>query len=199
MNSLRKLRQQLKRSRLALPPNERAAASTQALARIRHLRQFSRAQHIAAYVGNAGELDPMPLLMLAARLGKTCYLPVLHPILEGRLWFTRWQPGDPLRTNRFGIAEPSQHRGKVRPARQLDLVIVPLLGFDTSGRRLGMGGGYYDRTFAFVRRATHFRRPFLLGLAFESQQVDGLTSRPWDVTLDAVVTDLHHYTATPRS
>ncbi len=199
LSNLRNLRHRLKQSRLALSANERHAASTAALARLRSLRQFRHADHLAAYIGSKGELDPMPLLTLAARLGKTCYLPVLHPFLRGRLWFCRWQPGDQLSVNRFGILEPSKCRGRVRPARCLDLVIVPVLGFDNTCQRLGMGGGFYDRTFAFVRRTTYVKRPFLLGLAYQTQYCDLLPARSWDVALDAVVTDCRLYSASIQS
>ena len=198
LSDLSDFRQRLKRSRLALSANQRDAASAAALARLRCLKRFRRAEHLAAYVGFNGELDPMPLLMLAARLGKACYLPILHPFQQGRLWFCRWQPGDRLAANRFGILEPSRYRGRVRPARHLDLVIVPVLGFDSGCQRLGMGGGFYDRTFAFVTRSTHVRRPFLLGLAYQSQHCDALPYRSWDVGLDAVVTECRLYKAPPK-
>jgi len=197
MTDLQQLRRQLRRARLALSPEAHAAARKEALARIRRHPRFRRARRIAGYFGSKGELDPMPLLEYAVALGKRCYLPVLHPFLPGQLWFYRWRPGDPLMPNRFGILEPRPRRSGLIPARRLDLVIVPLLGFDSDCHRLGMGGGYYDRSFAFVRRLTHARRPFLLGLAHESQRVARLEAQPWDVTLDAVATDRHLYSATP--
>ena len=130
----------------------------------------------------------MPILEQAAASGKRCYLPVLHPFLHGRLLFCRWQPGERLWPNRFGILEPRSRRDHILPARRLDLVIVPLLGFDIACHRLGMGGGYYDRTFAFLNQRRHIRRPLLIGLAHELQLVDRLDPQPWDVQLDAVVT-----------
>lgn len=135
----------------------------------------------------------MPLLESAAAAGKAVYLPVLHPFRSGRLWFVRWRPGEPLRMNRFGIAEPMIRANRLRPARHLDLVIVPLLGFDATCRRLGMGGGYYDRSFAFTARHLRARRPFLVGLAGEHQQVTSLPRRAWDIVLDAVVTEARVY------
>jgi 5-formyltetrahydrofolate cyclo-ligase len=198
LTDLSALRRQLKRNRLALPSDIRATAETRALERIQRTPQFRRARRIAAYVGSNGEIDPMPLLRLAAQMGKACYLPVLHPFRKGRLWFYRWQPGDRMRLNRFGIPEPLPHRRHFLAARRLDLVIVPLLGFDSDCRRLGMGGGYYDRSFAFVNRFGHAKRPYLLGLAHESQRIDRLDAQPWDVTLDAVVSDRHLYHAARR-
>jgi len=197
LTDLSALRRQLKRNRLALPPDIRATAEANALRRIQRVPQFRRARRIAGYVGSKGEIDPMPLLMLAAQMGKACYLPVLHPFRTSRLWFCRWRPGDRMVVNRFGIPEPLPRRDRLLAARRLDLVIVPLLGFDSDCHRLGMGGGYYDRSFAFVNRLEHAKRPYLLGLAHESQRIDHLDSQPWDVTLDAVVSDRHYYQA-PR-
>jgi 5-formyltetrahydrofolate cyclo-ligase len=197
LTDLTALRRQLKRNRLALPPDIRASAEANALRRIQRVPQFRRARRIAGYVGSKGEVDPMPLLTLAAQMGKACYLPVLHPFRKGRLWFRRWCPGDQMKPNRFGILEPLPGPGELLAARHLDLVIVPLLGFDSNCHRLGMGGGYYDRSFAFSRHLEHAKRPYLLGLAHESQRIDHLNTQPWDVTLDAVVTDRNHYQA-PR-
>lgn len=195
MTDLQLLRRQLRRDRLALPPKAQEAARAAALQRVRRHPRFRRARRVAGYFGSNGEIDPMPLLEEAARAGKRCYLPVLHPFKQGRLWFCRWQPGDALRLNRFGILEPVPRRAGLIAARRLDLVIVPLLGFDSDCHRLGMGGGYYDRSFAFLGILTHARRPFMLGLAHESQRVDQLMPQPWDITLDAIATDRHLYIA----
>jgi len=197
MTALLLLRPHLRRTRLALSPQAHAAARDAALQRIRRHPRFRRARRIAGYFGSKGEIDPMPLLEQAVHLGKRCYLPVLHPFRTGQLWFYRWRPGDPLVLNRFGIPEPRPRRSGLIPARRLDLVIVPLLGFDRDCHRLGMGGGYYDRSFAFVRRLKRARRPFLLGLAHDAQQVDRLDAQPWDITLDAIATNRNLYTRTP--
>lgn len=193
MIDLRQLRTELRRTRLALSPETRKAAQTAALKRVHRHPRFRRARRVAGYFGSKGEIDPMPLLEQAAGMGKRCYLPVLHPFRHGELWFYRWLPGDALITNQFGIPEPKRRGARLIPARRLDLVIVPLLGFDEECHRLGMGGGYYDRSFAFMRRLRHARRPFMLGLAHESQRVDRLSPQPWDIDLDAVVTDRYFY------
>lgn len=153
---------------------------------IRALRQYRRSNRIAAYIGSKGELDPMPLLSEAAQKGKACFLPVLHPFKTGQLWFCRWQPGEALIPNRFGIPEPIPHPKRLIAASHLDLVIVPLLGFDSAGHRIGMGGGYYDRTFAFTRRFKRIRLPYLVGFAHEVQRVQDIVPNSWDVRLNAV-------------
>ena len=147
---------------------------------------FLRAERIAFYLASDGELDPLPLLRSAVAMGKQCLLPVLHPLGHRRLWFARWKPGEPLRPNRYGIPEPADRRYTLSGC-DLDLVIVPLVAFDQQGNRLGMGGGYYDRTFAPCRNRS--RRPLLIGWAHALQEVPELPARPWDIPLDGLVTE----------
>jgi len=117
------------------------------------------------------------------------YLPVLNDRPAPRLRFARYLPGMPLVPNRFGILEPSLPRRALLPARAIDLLLMPLVAFDVGGNRLGMGGGYFDRTLAFRRRARLWRRPRLVGVGYAFQQVTALPTAPWDVPLDAVVTE----------
>jgi 5-formyltetrahydrofolate cyclo-ligase len=133
-----------------------------------------------------GEIDPALLLVAAQRRNKDCYLPVISPVGVPRLRFKRWRKGEALKTNFYGIAEPRS--GPYCPPRTLSLVLMPLVGFDADGNRLGMGKGYYDRTFAFRRRTVQ-RHPVLLGLAHECQRVEKLEVEAWDLPLDGVVTD----------
>lgn len=198
MTDLIALRRYLKQARQALSDGERRRASLQAISGITGHPQYRRARHLALYIGSKGELDPLPLLDLAIGQRKRCYLPVLHPFLPGRLWFCSWQPGEPLKPNRFGIPEPLPTPKNRIAARDLDLVIVPLLGFDDNGHRLGMGGGYYDRSFAFVRRVRKMHRPFMLGFAHEVQRIEALQQQPWDVPLDAVATNAGIHVAPRR-
>jgi 5-formyltetrahydrofolate cyclo-ligase len=190
------LRKQLRARRAGLTSDEQRRATLAAYERIRRLQRFRRARRIAAYVGCKGELDPMPLLHLAFSLGKQCYLPVLHPFLNGRLWFAPWTPDMPMRANRFGIPEPPCHADRIIKPQWLDLVITPLLGFDSACHRLGMGGGFYDRTFAMTRSNMGASRPCLLGVAHDIQRCDSIPKRPWDIKLDAVVTPSRLYMCT---
>ena len=102
--------------------------------------------------------------------------------------FARYRPGDKLVRNRWGILEPDWRPGRWVSARRPSVVLTPLVAFDGGGNRLGQGGGYYDRTFAFRNAARRWRRPLLLGLAYEFQQVGKLEAKPTDVPLDAVIT-----------
>ena len=183
---LTELRRELKRRRCQLPPDYRAQANARLAIRIRQLSVFRRARHIAAYIPNRGEADPLTSIQPAQH--QQIYLPVLHPFLPRKLIFAPWTATTRFQRNRYNIAEPDvAWQDCIRPGR-LDLVLTPLLGFDDQANRLGMGGGYYDRTFAFRRYCDHWPRPYLLGIAFSEQQCDVLPITPRDIPLDAVVT-----------
>lgn len=185
------LRRELRQRRRALSP---AAQRTAARALTRQLILHfghSRARHVGLYLPNDGEIDPRAFVHEARRRGLSVYLPVLHPILGNQLWFYRLNASTKLRANRFGIPEPADRGGPRRPPWALDAVLMPLVGFDRQGGRLGMGGGFYDRTFAFKRLAPQ-RPPALIGLAHEVQQVERLPIASWDVPMDAVITPLRH-------
>lgn len=160
----------------------------------KHLSQqllFRRAKHIALYLPNDGEISAEPLIQLCWKLKKTVYLPVLHPILHNCLWFIPYTPQSRMRLNSYKIKEPRIENGPMRPAWALDLVCLPLVAFDQNGGRLGMGGGYYDRTFGFKCNEKGLRGPHLIGLAHELQQVDQLPIEEWDVPLAGVATEQH--------
>ncbi|GAB4356089.1 MAG: 5-formyltetrahydrofolate cyclo-ligase [Immundisolibacter sp.] len=190
--SLGSLRRRLRSRRRALTRAQRRKASALLARRLVTLPVFQRARRIAAYWPADGEIDPLPALRCAAAAGKACYLPVLCPQRHGHLQFAPWQPHMPLRRNRFGIVEPAVPRRQWLAPRMLDLVLLPLVGFDDAGNRLGMGGGFYDRSFAFLAHS-RWRRPCLVGVAFDRQRVDRLPRRAWDVPLDAVVSERHRY------
>jgi len=186
------LRSRLRTARLGLPLSHRRRASFSLAARIARLPQFRRANLMAGYVANDGEIDPLPLLRRAYRLGKTACVPAIDRPRHGNMLFLRYAPGDLTRENRYGIPEPVRRTSRVIPCGDLDLVLVPLVAFDTAGNRLGMGGGYYDRHFA-ARRDRQWRRPALIGIAYELQKLPHLQSEDWDVPLDAVVTECGVY------
>lgn len=151
---------------------------------------FRNADHIGVYLANDGEVDLSALVELALALGKTCYLPVLGIPFHNRLWFTPYHPDEPLVTNRFGIPEPiPSPTRRSRKVWSLDLLLTPLVAFDESGNRLGMGGGFYDRTLSYRGLRTVWRKPRVVGIAYELQRVPRLTAQPWDMALDAIVTE----------
>jgi len=185
------LRRSLRATRRQISNTELQRASTRVCETLLLQREFVTARRMAGYVGSKGEIDPMPLLHLAHMMGKACYLPVLHPFLDGRLWFAPWTPQTRMNFNRFNIPEPVfRYRDCCKP-QFLDLLLVPMLGFDTQCHRLGMGGGFYDRTLSFRLRRSNWTGPHLFGLAHETQRCDVLQVAPWDVRMDAVFTDQH--------
>jgi 5-formyltetrahydrofolate cyclo-ligase len=183
------LRRSLRQARRALSHRIQLSNSLALAERLRSSPIFLRARRIGAYVASDGEIDPLPLLDVARATGKRCYLPVLHPFAGPSLWFCEWRAGDPLVPNRYAIPEPDPKSRPPHPAWSLDLLLVPLVGFDARGNRLGMGGGFYDRTLAYLNRRTRWHRPRVLGLAHELQRVDALPTNAWDIPLDGVVTE----------
>ena len=188
MQTKTSLRKELRKHRKSLTQRQQREASRQVRRRLQQLRIFQRAARIAGYLPQDGELDPEPILHDAIKRGKKCFVPSLHRFQHNRLWFLPWRPSAPTKPNKYGIPEPQQRRLRIATLH-LDLVLVPLVGFDTHGRRLGMGGGYYDRTFAYMDRNTRWKRPSLIGIAHACQQTIQLPHEPWDIRLDAVVTD----------
>jgi 5-formyltetrahydrofolate cyclo-ligase len=189
------LRQRLRAVRRALTPAERRQAADKAAAILTGLPQFHAARRIAAYVAMDGELDPAPLIAAARAAGKQVYLPALPPDDQGPLAFQLYVADTRLVPNRLRILEPDAPLTAAISATELDLVLAPLVGFDMSGRRLGMGGGFYDRTFAFLKDG-RITQPLLIGLAYECQRVTELDEASWDVPLKAVVTEQQFYAIT---
>lgn len=147
---------------------------------------FMRARRFAAYLSNDGEPDLGLLIYCSSLMGKRAYMPALH---GESLWFLPFSARSQMVENQFGIAEPACHPDERLKPYALDLALVPLVAFDASGSRLGMGGGYYDRCFAYLNYRSRWRRPRLLGVAFEFQRTDEVPSRPWDVRLDGVISE----------
>ncbi len=181
-----KLRQTLRNERRKLSAGQQLHAAKQVDQLINRQRMFKRNQGIAFYWSSDGEIDPAIVLKRASTRGYHCYLPVLMP--GNRLRFARYQPGGALKNNRLGIPEPRAPR-RYRKAWSLGLVFLPLVGFDRKGGRLGMGGGFYDRTFAKSRLIPAMSKPTLVGLAHHCQEVDSLHMEQWDIPLSAIVTD----------
>ena len=187
------LRRKLRHARRQLTPAQQRLAARRLYRQLAQHPRFRRARHIALYLPNDGEIDPRLLLQAAQRRGKATYLPVLNPWPRTRMVFQRIKPGERLRRNRFGIFEPVIRTARQRRVWALDLLLMPLVGFDGNGGRLGMGGGFYDRSLAYraMRKKSH--KPTLLGLAHECQRVDRLPLESWDVALQATVTDQGWY------
>ncbi len=187
------LRRIMRRRRRSLPKTKRLRCAVRLARRVRGLSAFRNSQRVAVYLSNDGELDLTLLIQRAVHAGKRCYVPVLCPLGGRRLWFALYHPGESLRKNRLHILEPKRsvlHRVR---AWCLDLVLTPLVAFDAVGNRLGMGGGYYDQTLAFLTRRRAWHKPKIIGVAYDFQRVAALQPQSWDVALDAIVTEKRTY------
>lgn len=183
------IRRRIRARRRALSEHERRVAARDLARAAVSTRIFRSASRVAFYLPHDGELDPTLLMHRAWDMDKACYLPVLDTLTSDRLWFSPYEEDGPLVENRYGIPEPpGGMRRRVR-ARRLDLVLAPLVAFDPYGNRLGMGGGYYDRSLSFLRYHRRWHRPRFYGVAYEFQKIQRLDSAAWDVPLDGVFTE----------
>ena len=184
-----KLRRELRARRQSLSEDQQTIAAKQSTQRLIRLPAFRCARHIAAYIASDGEISPAPLLRFAKLNAKHCYLPkISRSATSNSMAFSPYHPRQALGPNRYGIGEPAGLRRQPRAPRKLDIVLLPLTGFDKHGRRLGMGGGYYDRAFAF-KRTYKVRKPIMIGVAHHCQEVNSLPTDHWDIPLDFIVTD----------
>lgn len=192
-SSRKQVRRELRQRRTGLSADTRKHAACAAIYHVSRLPVLRKSKRIALYYPVGAELDVTALLNTAALRGKHLYLPVLAPGPKPYLLFAAWHNNTRWRCNRYGIAEPLVPRATLLRPAQLDLVITPLLGFDAACNRMGAGGGYYDHSFAFRNRRARWRKPRLIGVAFECQRMAHIPSEPWDVALDAVVTEQQVY------
>ena len=187
----RALRRSLRHQRRALSEHEQRLAAQRLCQRLKTLPEIRRARRLSLYLPVNGEIDPTPLLPWLRQRNVDIYLPVLRPFSANHLWFVAYRSDTPMVKNRFGIWEPdvrfsAQRRNRL-PAWALETLIVPLVGFDANANRMGMGGGFYDRSLAFMHRPGP--SPTLIGVAHACQQVASLPVEPWDVPLQVVVSD----------
>ncbi|MDE2051679.1 MAG: 5-formyltetrahydrofolate cyclo-ligase [Gammaproteobacteria bacterium] len=185
----RSLRASLRARRRAIPAAERARAARQVAHHADRLLKLRPGQRIGIYAATAQELDTSCLIALALRRGCLVYLPLIDPRPRMRTMRFAQITTVPrsLRRNRFGIGEPEGPH--LESARLLDVVFLPLVGFDRYGVRLGMGGGYYDRAFGFRRLRTSWHAPLLVGLGYAAQEVERIAPAAHDVPLDLVITE----------
>ncbi|EKE69932.1 5-formyltetrahydrofolate cyclo-ligase [Gallaecimonas xiamenensis] len=175
------IRQWARQQRRALSPQAQAEAAKAVARQAMALPDVRQANSLALYLANDGELDPALLMDSLWQAGKQVLLPVLHPFTPGHLLFLRHRPGSPMVANRFGIPEPPLDIRQLVTLDSVDLVFTPLVAFDDAGHRLGMGGGFYDRTLA------NYQGP-VVGLAHDQQQHPALPAMAWDKPLGLIVT-----------
>lgn len=166
-------------ARQALSKDQRTAAAEALKHKLLQLPQIQAAQHIAFYWAVNGECDPALTLQAAHDEGKQCYLPTLQGV-DAPLVFTPYIPGAPCTPNIYGIPEPVYHEAIT--AKQLDCLIMPCLAVTEDGARIGMGGGFYDRT---LQRAGPTL--FKIAIVYQFQVIDSFKEEEWDVAADIVV------------
>lgn len=176
------LRKQLRALRAGIRPADRSLAARRAASRLLGMMEVRRARHVAVYLAAGSELGTRPLIHALRKRGKLLSAPRIVPGRPGRMRMLPLAAGRPLRRNRYGIAEPRSSR---EPRHQkIDVAIIPLVGFDARGTRLGSGAGYYDRWLAGA-----WPPPYRVGYGFANQEIPRIPSEPWDLSLDAVCTE----------
>jgi 5-formyltetrahydrofolate cyclo-ligase len=182
----RTLRRELSERRRALDTRARLAAADAVFEHLKALPEFLVDEVVAGYWAVNGELPLHRVAAECARRGQHWHLPVLA---DTTLRFAPMAAGTPVLPNRYGIPEPDVAADRLREPAAIQLVLVPLVGFDRRGNRLGSGAGWYDKSFAFLRAGERPREPVLVGVAYAFQEVSALPAEDWDVPLDFVVTE----------
>ena len=177
------LRQQIRKTRANLTALQQQQAEDSITQQALALIEERNAQHIALYISFDGEISTEKLIKILWMQGKQVYLPVLHPFNPNHLLFLRYLPETPMLKNKFGILEPKLNVQNVLPLKELDILFTPLVAFDKQGNRLGMGGGFYDRTLQNWRNSSFIP----VGLAHQCQQVEQLPTEVWDVPLHQIL------------
>ena len=192
MTTIKQIRKQIRAARRDLDSVLRDKYSAKICQRFFELTSYQDANRIAAYLAFDGEADPMELMVAAVEQNKQVYLPI---IVEKNkpLVFAPWTPATPMVKNRFNILEPRVDSADWISADQLDFVVNPLVAFDEQCNRIGVGGGFYDRTFAFLNEPETPKSVSLVGFAFELQKLPSIQPQEWDIRLDAVVTQSNVY------
>lgn len=181
----RQLRSMMRQARRQLSKREHQQAALRLKHQLSQNPAFKFSKRIALYLPNDGEVETQLVIEQAWKDGKEVYLPVLDPIRKGFLWFIEYKADSVMIKNRFGIAEPDPKFNQRIQPRFLHFIGLPLVAFDAKGNRLGMGGGFYDRTFEFCR--AEGVKPKLFGLAHRCQEAANLPTESWDIQLSAII------------
>ena len=179
------LRKKALHARRGMPEDARANASQIICRRVCESREFYSSKSVACYLPMDDEVDTREIIERAWRANKRVFVPILRNHSE--MMFCQIDPESELEKNDFDLWEPT--RGFLIEARQLDFVVTPTVAFDSCRNRIGMGGGYFDRCFSFLRHRTHWIHPKLVGVAFQCQEVEKITPNAWDIRLYRIVTD----------
>lgn len=172
-------------ARAKMSDDARDLASEIIAEKVIHAHWFRRAEYIACYLPTANEVDTWTIIARAWRMKKRIFAPVIEK--KRLMQFQEITPETTLRFGKYGLAEPDE--GEVITARMLDVVLTPVVAFDSFDHRVGMGGGYFDRTFSFLKHRSSLYHPKLIGVAFACQKVEKITPNPWDIRLFRTITE----------
>ncbi|MDA8621859.1 5-formyltetrahydrofolate cyclo-ligase [Psychrosphaera sp.] len=184
MESRQQLRADIRKRRNLLTAEQQDEAAE--LLKHNALKLILPSQSIALYLANDGEINTAPLIEHLRELDTPLLFPVLHPFCSGYLNFQYVNRLTAWTTNKYGITEPAPNALATANLSNIDIIFMPLVAFDTDGNRLGMGGGYYDRTLAQLNQLS--KKPALVGLAHDCQEVKHLNNEHWDIPIDMIVT-----------
>lgn len=195
MNTKQEIRQQLRSSirkqRSTLSPAFQKAAANKLITQLSTHSKIKYANHIAIYLTNDGELSTAPFINWCWENNKRTYLPVIHPFSKGNLLFIEYDKNTPMKRNQYGILEPKLNVNYIRAPNQINVIFTPLVAFDLQGSRLGMGGGFYDRTLQHWYPKYQVNKtalPYPIGLAHECQQVPNIPTESWDIPIPEIIT-----------
>ncbi|WP_228553054.1 5-formyltetrahydrofolate cyclo-ligase [Pseudoalteromonas sp. PPB1] len=191
-SSRKDIRKSIRKLRNSLTEQQQIEASKKLTINFFQHTKPTKNARIGVYLENDGELRTNVLIQSLWSKGVDLYLPVIHPFSGVTLLFQKYEKNSPMKQNRYAILEPELNCSQICPLAQLDYLLLPLVAFDDSGNRLGMGGGYYDRTLARYYRE-NWQQPKLIGLAHECQKVSALPTEAWDVPLPTIITPQHCY------
>jgi len=181
-----KFRRQVRQQRLELTEQDINASAAAINYQLWQLPELARANRIAAYVAMNGEASCGAFLSCAWQRRKQTYVPILR---KNDMFFAQLAADTNTQNNRYGIPEPIVARKTWLKPKNLDVILLPLVAFDSAGNRLGMGGGFYDRCLRALKHRKHFKRPLLVGVAYSFQRTATIPTESWDIPLDICVTE----------
>ncbi len=189
------LRKLIRDKRKSLSDIQQAKAAQGLLSQLLVIPEFLSAEKIALYLCNDGEIDPVEVMQWCWKNSRQAYVPRVVQNHKNSLLFAQVTENTEFTENRYGISEPVVAQEQLLSAQDLDLVLMPLVAFDDNGNRLGMGGGFYDTTFEFIKKG-NVVKPHLIGIAHEIQKVENIEAESWDIPLSTVVSDSRVYNLT---
>jgi len=189
-NQKEEIRSKMRRWRNSLSIVHSQRASHEVLTILSHWDIYQKCSNIGCFISFDGEIATQPIIRQILDDQKHCFLPRLKPYKPNRLWFLPYTLGSQLENNKYGIPEVSTPLNQAIAISKLDILLMPLVAFDNTGNRLGMGAGYYDITLSQIENV---KRPKLVGLAYQEQIYDKLPIDELDIKLDVVITPENFY------